>query len=110
MSFHKSSVSFVLEEDHILKAVLYTDDEEEHESTLDLNGIIGNDDGHFSWGGVNFKDSASNIELNIEGDDEVPILRATLISMEGEEIDADINLAERISNDNGDLVFLSESE
>ncbi|KAJ5716571.1 hypothetical protein N7493_008482 [Penicillium malachiteum] len=110
MSFHKSSVSYVLEDDHILKAVLRTDDDEEQESVLDLNGIIGNDDGHFSWGGVNFQDSASSIELNIEGDDEVPVLRATLISMEGEEIDADINLAERISNDNGNLVFLSETE
>ncbi|KAJ6007453.1 hypothetical protein N7540_011429 [Penicillium herquei] len=108
MSFHQSSVSFELEDDHILKATLRTDDEEEQESVLDLNGIIGNDNGHFCWGGVNFQDSASSIELNTEGEEDIPVLRATLISMEGEEIEADINLAERISNDNGNLVFLSE--
>ncbi|KAJ5134817.1 hypothetical protein N7448_000161 [Penicillium atrosanguineum] len=106
MSFYQSALSFELDDDHILKAVLQDEDGEERESELDLNHIIGNNDGTFEWGGQNFKDSASDIELHREGDEEVPILRARLNNVEGEEIDADINLAERITNDNGNLVFV----
>lgn len=58
------------------------------------------------WGGENFKDSAGDIELHREGDEEVPILRAKLNNLDGDEVDADINLAERITNENGNLVFI----
>lgn len=47
MSFHQSAVSFELNDDHILKAVLHNADGEENESELDLNHIIGNNDGMF---------------------------------------------------------------
>jgi CVNH domain. len=62
--------------------------------------------GSFEWGGCEFKESASDIHLDREGDEELPILRATLNNVDGEEVEADINLAERISNDNGNLVFV----
>lgn len=52
-----------------------------------------------------FSGSAEDIELSIEGDDNVPILRAKLNPVDGDPVDADINLAERIGNDGGNLVF-----
>jgi hypothetical protein len=127
MSFHQSAVSFELDDDHVLKAVLRNEDGNKNESELDLNDIIGNSNGtvslpclrftswsteanhfigSFEWGGENFKDSADGIELHREGDEEVPILRAKLNNLDGDEVDADINLAERITNDNGNLVFV----
>ncbi|KAJ5104391.1 hypothetical protein NUU61_001738 [Penicillium alfredii] len=119
MSFHASATSIELEDDYVLKAVLRDEDGDEQESTLDLNDILGNNDGNYDFncyfttapneilllGGENFKDSAQDISLNREGDDEVPILRAVLNNVDGEGVEADINLAERITNENGNLVF-----
>ncbi|CAI7678511.1 hypothetical protein N7533_003867 [Penicillium manginii] len=105
MSFHLSAVSFELEDGHILKAVLHDSDGEEQESELDLNAYIGNNDGSFDWGGENFHDSAEDVELHREGDDELPILRALLGNVEGEQVEANVNLSERIGNDNGTLIF-----
>lgn len=63
--------------------------------------------GHFQWGGQDFSGSASNVEFNLEGDeeDQVPILRAELHPVEGDPIAADLNLAERIANINGEFEF-----
>ncbi|CAG7962333.1 unnamed protein product [Penicillium nalgiovense] len=61
--------------------------------------------GQFHWDGGDFHSSAEDVSLEREGDDDVPILRARLHDVEGELQDADINLAERIGNDNGELVF-----
>lgn len=132
MSFHASAVSIELEDGHILKAVLRNEDGDEQESTMDLNEHIGNDNGmffvllslfamrpifcrynssdtillgQFHWDGGDFASSAEDISFELEGDDNVPILRATLMDMEGEGQAADINLSERIGNNNGELVF-----
>ncbi|KAJ5398223.1 hypothetical protein N7509_006336 [Penicillium cosmopolitanum] len=107
MSFHLSAVSYELEDGHILKAVLRDADGEEQDAELDLNAYIGNNDGSFEWGGENFFDSAEEVELHREGedDDEIPVLRARLGTVDGEQVDADVNLAERIGNDNGTLIF-----
>jgi CVNH domain. len=48
MSFHESCISFELDDDHILKAVLRDGDGGEQDSELDLNDIIGNDNGTLS--------------------------------------------------------------
>ena len=61
--------------------------------------------GAFEWGGGGFSGSASDIDLSIEGDDGIPVLRATLRNGEAEEVAADVNLAERIGNDNGSFHF-----
>lgn len=45
MSSHLSAVSIELDDDHILKAVLRNEDGDEEGSVLDLDSIIGNDDG-----------------------------------------------------------------
>ncbi|KAJ5272412.1 hypothetical protein N7478_007537 [Penicillium angulare] len=104
MSFHASASEIELEDDHILKVTF----EDGSESTLDLNQVIGNNDGNFQWGGENFADSASDIELHREGDDDVPVLRANLGTIDGDENAADINLGERIANEDGELVFKEE--
>ncbi|CAI7629395.1 hypothetical protein PCG10_008413 [Penicillium crustosum] len=105
MSFHESATHIELEDGHILKAVLRNEDGDEEESTIDLNDHIGNDNGQFHWDGGDFHSSADDVRFDREGDDGVPVLRATLRDVDGEGHDADINLAERIGNDNGHLVF-----
>ncbi|KAJ5649289.1 uncharacterized protein N7484_003012 [Penicillium longicatenatum] len=105
MSFHESGSNIEVEHGHILKAALRYGEDEERDAEIDLNDFIGNDDGHFCWGGQNFEESARSIEFSMEGDG-TPVLRAKLINMEGEEVDADINLAERIANENGEFVFV----
>ncbi|KAJ5992160.1 cyanovirin-n family protein [Penicillium sp. IBT 35674x] len=105
MSFHESANNIELEDGHILKAKLQDGEGEEREVEMNLNDFIGNDNGCFCWGGENFKDSATNIELSLEGPG-IPVLRANLFNVEGEEVEANINLAERISNENGELVFV----
>ncbi|KAJ5181253.1 Cyanovirin-N [Penicillium cf. griseofulvum] len=106
MSFHASASNIELEDGHILKATLRTEDGEEQESTIDLNDHIGNDNGHFHWDGGDFHSSAEDISFDLEGDDNVPILRATLTDVDGNGNSADLNLSERIGNDNGQLVFI----
>ncbi|KAJ5907166.1 uncharacterized protein N7473_004082 [Penicillium subrubescens] len=109
MSFHASATSIELEDGHILKATLRNEEGDEVESELDLNDIIGNNNGSFEWGGENFQDSADEIEFTREERDEdepIPVLRASLGNLDGENVPADINLAERITNENGHLKFV----
>lgn len=61
--------------------------------------------GHFFWDGENFSGSAENVHFTIEGDGEVPVLRATLFDQEGNGEQRDINLAERISNNDGEFNY-----
>jgi hypothetical protein len=126
MSFHASATSIDLEDGHILKATLRNSENDEVESELDLNEIIGNNNGlshclrchfavlmylpgSFEWGGENFQHSAEDIELTHEERDDgeaIPVLRATLGNLDGENVPADINLAERITNEDGNLKFV----
>lgn len=62
--------------------------------------------GRFEWGGVNFTESAENVTFSIEGGGAVPVLRANLRNAEGNSQGADVNLSERVENDNGNLVFI----
>ncbi|CZS83503.1 unnamed protein product [Fusarium graminearum] len=104
-NFHESSNNIWLEDGHILHAECGNGEGDYVESTLDLDYYIGNDDGSFSWGGENFSGSASNITLDIEGDDNIPVLRAELNPMDGDPVEANVNLSERIGNDCGTLIF-----
>ncbi|KAA8643636.1 CVNH domain-containing protein [Aspergillus tanneri] len=105
MSFHHSAEDIRIEDNHILVAQLMAEDGEMRESFIDLDNFIGNNNGSFEWDGQNFSNSASDVRFEIEGGADVPVLRAMLINIEDELVDADINLAERIVNDKGDLVF-----
>lgn len=61
--------------------------------------------GSFEWEGENFAESAEDISFAIEGDGEVPVLRALLLNGDGEPVEDDINLSERVFNRNGEFVF-----
>ncbi|KAI5302625.1 hypothetical protein KEM56_000514 [Ascosphaera pollenicola] len=107
MSFHETAKDITLEDGHILKCILFNSDGEEREAELDLNYYLGNVNGVLEWGETNFADSAEDITFDIEGDDNIPVLRCQCGDGSGETFAVDKNLAERIGNDNGTLVFLA---
>ncbi|KAL4784582.1 Cyanovirin-N [Aspergillus varians] len=106
MSFHESAQNIRIEDGHRLFADLRNEDGDFVEAEFDLNQILGNNDGHFEWDANDFSSSAEDIELHIEGDDNVPVLRAVLGNSEGETVEANVNLAERLGNDNGSFQFI----
>ena len=61
--------------------------------------------GSFFWDGEGFANSAENVEFTIEGDGEVPVLRAILFDGEGNGQERDINLGERIGNNDGNFEY-----
>ncbi|KAK4132230.1 CVNH domain-containing protein, partial [Trichocladium antarcticum] len=105
MSFHASAQDIRVDDGHILRARLQNTNGEEVDAEIDLNQCIGNNDGTFEWDGEGFAGSAENINFSLEGDDSVPILRASLRNVEGDLVDADINLSERIGNNDGNFSF-----
>ncbi|KAL2856487.1 Cyanovirin-N [Aspergillus pseudoustus] len=105
MSFHQSAREIRVEDGHRLVAELQQEDGEFVHAEINLNDILGNNDGHFEWAGGGFSDSAEDIHFEIEGDDGVPILRSRLKNADGDDVYADINLAERIGNNNGHFHF-----
>ena len=49
--------------------------------------------------------SAEDVSFDIEGGGEVPVLRARLRNSDGDMVDADVNLSERIENIDGQFTF-----
>lgn len=62
--------------------------------------------GHFEWGGHDFTEDARNIKFNMEGSQQVPVLRAELRDQGDDYVARDVNLAERINNRGGHLKFV----
>lgn len=54
---------------------------------------------------TDFSSSAENVTFSIEGGGQVPVLRADLKDVEGNYHHRDINLAERIENNDGRFEF-----
>ncbi|RYP44602.1 hypothetical protein DL768_008951 [Monosporascus sp. mg162] len=104
MSFHISAEDITVD-GHILRARLRNEGGDNVDAEINLDDYIGNNDGRFEWGGNGFSQTAEDIRFGIEGGGEVPVLRARLQNLEGEFVDADLNLAERISNEDGRFVF-----
>ncbi|KAL7271238.1 hypothetical protein RUND412_006006 [Rhizina undulata] len=108
MSFHLTSSNIRVENEggrtH-LRADAEAEDGSKRQADVDLDRVLGNNDGHFQWNGENFTESAKDVKFSIEGGGAVPVLRAQLRTANGEWREADVNLAERIDNVNGDLVF-----
>ncbi|KAK3683308.1 CVNH domain-containing protein [Podospora appendiculata] len=102
--FHLSAQDIRVE-GNTLKARLDNGEGGQTDAELDLNSILGNNDGTFVWADEGFARTAEEIHFTIEGGDNVPILRAQLRNNGGELQQADINLAERIGNDHGKFVF-----
>ncbi|KAJ5988347.1 hypothetical protein N7481_003557 [Penicillium waksmanii] len=75
-------------------------------SRLRLDSCLGDNGGHFQWGGHEFTERARNISFNPEeGASNVPVLRAELQNDAGGFMPGDVNLAERINNRDGYLQF-----
>jgi hypothetical protein len=122
MSFHYSAENIRVDDGHILRARLQRADGEWEDAEIDLDQFIGNVDGmyhgylwqairidnmagHFQWDGENFSHTAQGAHFAIEGDGSVPVLRAELFDAEGNAHSRDVNLAERVSNNNGQFNF-----
>ncbi|EAU31002.1 conserved hypothetical protein [Aspergillus terreus NIH2624] len=106
MSFHERAEDIRVDDGHILVARLANGDGDFQEASIDLDRFLGNSEGSFEWGGQNFSHTAEDISFHLEGDGNVPVLRARLASSDGELHDADVNLAERIGNENGSFAFV----
>ncbi|QSZ35385.1 hypothetical protein DSL72_008255 [Monilinia vaccinii-corymbosi] len=106
MSFHLSAENIRIDDNHILRARLRNEQGDWQDSELDLNNYLGNQNGMIHWDGQNFSHSAENVTFSIEGGGQVPVLRAFLRSVDGEEFSRDVNLAERIRNDNGRFIYV----
>jgi hypothetical protein len=65
--------------------------------------------GSFFWDGEGFAHSAENVHFSIEGDGSVPVLRATLFDGEGNGQERDLNLSERVSNNDGNFEYSKSS-
>ncbi|GFF99979.1 hypothetical protein IFM53868_10555 [Aspergillus udagawae] len=81
-------------------------DQHWNERMLRLDSYLGDNGGHFQWGGSEFTKSARNIRFNsAEGATGGPVLRAELQDGRGNFLAATVNLAEGISNRDGYLQF-----
>lgn len=118
MTFLQSAENVRVDDGHILRASLRNGEGNLQDAEFDLDQIIGNHNGTpilfhdllhitdinlagvFSWEGQNFSGSAQNISFNIEGEN-IPVLRAELNDGEGNWVARDINLGEKLENNNG---------
>ncbi|CCX10125.1 Cyanovirin-N [Pyronema domesticum] len=104
MSYFHVTASNIRLEGNELVANLDNGSGESPEARIDLNTVLGNEDGHFSWGGKNFSASAENICLEIAADG-MPILRADLKNSDEALVSANVNLTERLINTFGEFQF-----
>ncbi|OGM45669.1 cyanovirin-N [Aspergillus bombycis] len=105
MDFQSSARNIRVEGKNALVAELRCENGEWREARVNLDEHLGNDNGHFQWGGRNFSGSAEDVHFSIEGGDNVPVLRANLRDQSGNMQWRDVNLGERVSNDNGYFKF-----
>lgn len=126
MSFQGSAEDISVDDNGVLHAKLFNASGDAVDAEFDLNTVLGNNDGNFQWGGESktalytacifsvanrltlfqdFAGSASDISFSLEGDDNVPVLRANLGNMEGESVHRDVNLGEYIGNNDGSFFY-----
>ncbi len=101
MSFSLTSSDIKIDNSGILSAVCLDWDKNPRNSSLDLNGCIGNVDGFFKWGGHSFSHTAQSLEMIGN------TLMGELKSYKKDYwVQASLNLDERIKNDNGVLKYV----
>ncbi|KAF7534207.1 hypothetical protein G7054_g6426 [Neopestalotiopsis clavispora] len=100
-NFFATAEGLRLEDNHFLRGRLQRIDGEWVDTEINLNEHIGNADGHFEWNSSGFADSAEDIYLSIEGTGPVAVLRARLRREDGEWESRDLNLSERLANNDG---------
>lgn len=98
MSFSRSCIDISLHGTK-LHAWAKDDNGNYHNSILDLDNIIGNDNGHLTWGERNFSETSRDIKL-----DGVH-LQAVCQRNNGQWVHATLNLDDYIVNDDGSLKF-----
>ncbi len=99
MSFSATSTNIEISPEGILSADCKTNLGHFKNSTIDLNGYIGNIDGNFKWGSEKFTLTASEFSLSDA------ILNGKLKKKDGTLNDSSIDLDQRIKNDNGELKY-----
>ncbi|KAG9196017.1 hypothetical protein G6011_01138 [Alternaria panax] len=105
MTFYYTAENIRIDDGHVLRARLQRADGEWNDAEIDLNQHIGNENGHFVWDGEGFSHSAEEIHFALEGDGDVPVLRASLRDEDGNLETRDINLGERIINHDGNFHY-----
>ncbi|KAB8212476.1 Cyanovirin-N [Aspergillus parasiticus] len=103
--FQDSAREVRVEEPKFLVAELRQTDGNWRLAKVDLDEHLGNENGHFQWGGRNFSRTARNVHFGFEGAANVPVLRAELRTPDGAWEPRDVNLNERVFNNNGHFEF-----
>ncbi|KAB8263424.1 Cyanovirin-N [Aspergillus pseudonomiae] len=110
MSFHETACDIHLDHERgkrrtSLVAICNNEEGSGLTSDILLDDFLGNDNGHFVWGGKNVTKTSRNLSITREGPSRVPILHADLLTDSGEYVSAHCPLDEHIFNINGELLF-----
>ncbi|KAJ5224045.1 hypothetical protein N7468_008587 [Penicillium chermesinum] len=111
MYFNESACDFQLVQDSggtTLKAICNNEEGAGVSSDILLDEYIGNLDGSFQWGGVNFSKDARNTRLTTEGPNHQVILHSELKNLSGDYVGDHLDLSPYITNTNGTLHFAHE--
>ncbi|KAF9162322.1 hypothetical protein DFQ26_003655 [Actinomortierella ambigua] len=74
------------------------------ETSIDLDQIIGNNNGTFQWGGRNWSRSSAAEAMTVENNK--PILNANLWGIDERSHPGTVNLGDHIQNSGGKLVYV----
>ncbi|KAF9289260.1 hypothetical protein BGZ74_000756 [Mortierella antarctica] len=101
-SILKSCKDLKLIDGHTLEASCQNCEGAWNPASFNLDSVLGNNDGKFAWGSVNFSKSARETKLN-SGTSE---LSGDLRRVNGQLVHGSTVLADRIQNDGGQLKFV----
>ncbi|KAJ5351723.1 Cyanovirin-N [Penicillium brevicompactum] len=105
MGFHKSSMDIKLKEGHVLTAYCRRPTGEAIYSELDLDELLGTRK-EFAWGYKDFSASSQDVNLELEGPTNEPMLHAKVDDGVGHLRESEVNLAGCIKNIDGNLRFM----
>ncbi|CAG7941834.1 unnamed protein product [Penicillium nalgiovense] len=106
MGFHMSSKGINIRDKHILTAYCQRPSGQSRYSELDLNEFIGASKGQLAWGSNNFSKNSRDVNFQLEGPENNPMLHAQLEDGEGNVRESQMNLADCIKNEDGHLSFM----
>ncbi|KAE8164477.1 Cyanovirin-N [Aspergillus tamarii] len=110
MSFQQTACDIHLTPEHgrrrtSLVAICNNDEGSGLTSDIYLDDFLGNDNGHFVWGGKNITQTSRNLEVSREGPSRLPVLHGDLLNSSGDYVSDHCYLDEHIFNINGELLF-----
>ncbi|OJJ50688.1 hypothetical protein ASPZODRAFT_11546 [Penicilliopsis zonata CBS 506.65] len=103
--FHHSCQDITIDQSGTLHCRAMKHDGCLQDASLDLTRYIGNTNGYLVWKGRHFSRSAERLRFDQEDPYNRAVLSATLTTEGGDKRDSEINLAENIGNNNGQLYF-----